>query len=159
LAVEILVLPGFGIAGISGIIFIVGSLVLIMVNNEAFDFEFVRMTDILRALAAVMAGLLGFMVLFFVGGARLPDTKFFKKIALNDTQESAQGYSANFITQVLTGKKGTAQTVLRPAGKVIVEGTIYDASTRGEYIEKGVSIEVINVIGSSVLVKQLMDNA
>lgn len=159
IAVEIFVLPGFGIAGIGGIILVVGSLVLIMINNEAFDFEFVRMNDILSALAAAMAGLLGSMVLFFVGGSRLPDTKFFKKIALSDTQESAQGYTANFITEVLTGKRGTTQTVLRPSGKVVIDGMIYDAYTRGEYIDKGASIEVINVTGSSVLVKQLIDMA
>ena len=42
IAVEIFVIPGFGIAGISGIIVAVGSLVLIMINNDAFDFEFVQ---------------------------------------------------------------------------------------------------------------------
>jgi membrane-bound serine protease (ClpP class) len=159
IAVEIFVLPGFGIAGIGGIILVVGSLVLIMINNDAFDFEFVRMNDILGALAAAMAGLFGFMILFFVGGARLPDTKFFKKIALSDTQESSQGYTANFITEVLAGKQGITQTVLRPSGKILVDGMIYDAYTRGEYIDKGTSVEVINVTGSSVLVKQVMNNA
>src|SRR5688572_19285205 len=46
IAVEIFVLPGFGIAGISGITLTVGALVLIMLNNNAFDFEFVAMNDI-----------------------------------------------------------------------------------------------------------------
>jgi membrane-bound serine protease (ClpP class) len=159
IAVEIFVLPGFGIAGIGGIILVVGSLVLIMINNDAFDFEFVRMSDMLGALAAAMAGLFGSMILFFVGGSRLPDTKFFKKIALSDTQESSQGYTANFITEVLAGKHGITQTVLKPSGKILVDGMIYDAQTRGEYIDKGTPVEVINVTGSSVLVKQLMDNA
>jgi len=155
IAVEIFVIPGFGVAGISGIIVAVGSLVLIMLNNEAFDFEFVRMNDILRALAAASAGLLGAMILFFVGGSRLPDTKFYKRIALTDTQDSARGYTANFHTQVLTGKKGITQTVLRPSGKVIIDGNIYDAYTRGEYIDKGSPVEVVNVAGSTLQVKQI----
>jgi membrane-bound serine protease (ClpP class) len=155
IAVEIFVLPGFGVAGISGIIVTVGSLVLIMLNNEAFDFEFVRMNDILRALAAASAGLLGAMILFFVGGSRLPDTKFYKRIALTDTQDSARGYTANFHTQVLTGKKGVTQTVLRPSGKVVIDGNIYDAYTRGEYIDKGSPVEVVNVAGSTLQVKQI----
>ena len=158
IAVEIFVLPGFGIAGISGIIIVVGSLVLIMINNQAFDFEFVRMNDILSALAASMAGLFGAMVLFFVGGSRLPDTKFYKKIALTDTQESTKGYTSNFISGIVTGKKGVTQTVLRPSGKVIIEETVYDAYTRGEYIDKGATVEVITINGSSLLVKQLMEN-
>ncbi len=155
IAVEIFVLPGFGVAGISGIVVTVGSLVLIMLNNDAFDFEFVRMNDILRALAAASAGLLGAMILFFVGGSRLPDTKFYKRIALTDTQDSARGYTANFHTEVLTGKKGITQTVLRPSGKISIDGNIYDAYTRGEYIDKGSTVEVVNVAGSTLQVKQV----
>jgi membrane-bound serine protease (ClpP class) len=159
IAVEVFVLPGFGIAGIAGITLVTGSLVLIMVNNDAFDFEFVRMNDLLRAVAAAMAGLLGSVVLFFVGGSRLPNTRFYKKVALTDTQESAQGYTSNFITTVLTGKRGISQTVLRPSGKVIIDGTIYDAYTRGEYIEKGFPVEVISVTGSSLQVKIIKEHS
>jgi membrane-bound serine protease (ClpP class) len=157
IAVEIFVLPGFGIAGISGITLTVGALVLIMLNNNAFDFEFVRMNDILRALAAAIAGLLGSITLFFVGGSRLPNTRFYKKIALTDTQESSRGYTSNFTTAVLSGKKGITQTVLRPSGKVMIDGIIYDAYTKGEYVEKGSSIEVINITGSSLQVKPLSE--
>src|SRR5688572_28705199 len=85
IAVEIFVLPGFGVAGISGIIVVIGSLVLIMINNNAFDFEFVRMNDILAALAAASVGLLGSMILFFVVGSKLQDSKYFQKISLTET--------------------------------------------------------------------------
>jgi membrane-bound serine protease (ClpP class) len=159
IAVEIFVLPGFGVAGISGIIVVIGSLVLIMINNNTFDFEFVRMNDILAALAAASVGLLGSMILFFVAGSKLQDSKLFQKISLTETLDSAQGYTANFITEVLTGKKGVTQTVLRPSGKVEIDGVVYDAYTRGEYIDKGTFVEVINITGSSLLVKRLIENA
>jgi membrane-bound serine protease (ClpP class) len=159
IAVEIFVIPGFGVAGISGIVLAVTSLVLIMVNNDAFNFEFVSMNDLLIAVAAAMAGLLGSMVLFFVGGSKLADSNAFKKVALTNTQESTQGYTSNFITTVLTGKRGIAQTVLRPSGRVVIDGTVYDAYTRGEYIEKGFPIEVVNVSGSSLQVRIIKDNA
>jgi membrane-bound serine protease (ClpP class) len=159
IAAEIFVIPGFGVAGISGIIVAVSSLVLIMINNDAFDFEFVSMNDLLKAVAAAMAGLLGSMILFFVGGSKLVDSNFFKRVALTDTQESTQGYTSNFITASVTGKRGIAQTVLRPSGKVSIDGTIYDAYTRGEYIEKGFPVEVVNVSGSSLQVRIIKDNA
>ncbi len=159
IAVEIFVLPGFGVAGISGIIVVIGSLVLILINNNAFDFEFVRMNDILAALAAASVGLLGSMILFFVVGSKLQDSKYFQKISLTETLDSSQGYTANFITGVLTGKKGVTQTVLRPSGKVEIDGVVYDAYTRGEYLDKGTFVEVINITGSSLLVKRLMENA
>lgn len=159
IAVEIFVLPGFGVAGISGIVIVIGSLVLIMVNNNTFDFEFVPMNDVVAALAAATVGLVGSVVLLFVAGSRLQDSRFFKKISLNETLDSAQGYTASFITEVVTGKKGITQTVLRPSGKVEIDGIIYDAYTRGEYLEKGTPVEVINKMGSSVMVKKLTEDA
>ena len=153
IALEVFVIPGFGVAGFAGITVTIGSLVLIMINNDAFDFEFVRMNDILVALAAAMGGMLGGVVLLFVGGARLANTKFYKRVALTDTQERSAGYTANFNKEAMTGKKGVTQTVLRPSGKVMIDGQLYDAFTRGEYIEKGQRIEVISEAGSSLQVK------
>jgi membrane-bound serine protease (ClpP class) len=150
---EIFVLPGFGVAGISGIVLSVGSLILIMLNNDAFDFEFVNMDDILAATAAAMGGLLGSGVMLFVIGSKLPDTRFYSRVALTDTQDSKKGYTSTFIKEPLIGKHGMAQTVLRPSGKVLIEGTVYDAYTRGEFIEQGQAIIVVSDEGTSLRVK------
>lgn len=155
IAVEIFVLPGFGVAGIAGIVLTVGSLFLIMLNNNAFDFEFVPTNDILYALAAALGGTLGGMVLLLVGGSRLPDTRFFKHIALTDTQNRTDGYVSFRYTESLIGRIGTAETVLRPSGKILIDGKLYDASTRGDYIQKGQAVEVISEEGSSLKVKMI----
>lgn len=157
-AVEIFVIPGFGVAGIAGIVLTVVSLVLIMINNDAFDFEFVRMNDLLVATTAAVAGLLGGVVLFFVGGTHLANTRLYRRVALTDTQDAAEGYTSNFIQQSLTGERGVAFTVLRPSGKVMIGKQVYDAFTRGEYIDAGNPIEVISQMGSSLQVKSLDDN-
>lgn len=153
IAFEIFVIPGFGIAGISGIIITVFSLVLIMVNNDSFDFEFVKLNDLLIALAAAMGGLLGGGVLLFVFGANLSKTRFYSKVALTDTQERTKGYVATDVQPGLVGKIGEAYTVLRPSGKVMLEGKVYDAYTRGDFIEKGQHVEVISDEGSTLKVK------
>jgi membrane-bound serine protease (ClpP class) len=153
IAFEIFVIPGFGVAGITGIIVTVGSLVLIMLNNDAFDFEFVRMNDILIAITAALGGLLGGGILLFAFGANLPNTRFYSRVALVDTQQSAQGYVSNPKTQNMVGKTGIANTVLRPSGKVIIDDVMYDAHTRGEYIEKGTLIEVISDEGPALKVR------
>jgi membrane-bound serine protease (ClpP class) len=154
IVLEVFVIPGFGVAGFAGITITIGSLVLIMINNNAFDFEFVPMNDILIALASTMGGILGGIVLLFVGSARLANTKLYRRIALTDTQERTEGYTSNVNKEAMNGKKGLAQTVLRPSGKVTIEGHQYDAFTRGEFIDKGKPIEVINEAGSSLQVKQ-----
>jgi membrane-bound serine protease (ClpP class) len=155
IAAEIFVIPGFGVAGISGIVITVTSLVLIMINNNNFDFEFVRMNDILIALSAAMGGLLGAMVLMFTLGARLADTKFFNRIALADTQDSTKGFTSTFVKEEMKGKKGIAHTILRPSGKVLIEGFFYDAYSTGEYIEKGEAIEVVSNETTSLKVKKI----
>lgn len=153
IAFEIFVIPGFGVAGISGIILTVASLVLIMLNNDAFDFEFVPMNSIIIAVAAAMGGVLGGMVLLFVLGVNLDKTPFYKRVALTDTQDSSIGYVSNSFGASLKGKAGIAETVLRPSGKVLVDGKLYDAYTRGDYIEKGQPVEVINDEGPALKVK------
>jgi len=153
---EIFVIPGFGVAGISGIIITMGSLVLIMLNNDAFDFQFVQMNDIVVALAATFGGILGGTVLLFVGGPKMLDSKYFKRVALTETQDRARGYTANFFPEPMQGKKGSAQTVLRPSGKVLIDGKIFDAFTRGEYIEAGEPIEVVDDEGTSLKVRKVV---
>jgi membrane-bound serine protease (ClpP class) len=154
IAVEIFVLPGFGIAGIAGISLTVMSLILIMVNNDAFDFKFVPNDDILYAVSATLGGMLGGIILLFVGGSRLSGTKFYKRIALTDTQEREQGFTVGAAKESLKGRKGTAYTVLRPGGKVMIDGQLYDAYTRGEYIEKSDPIEVLDDETTSLRVRK-----
>jgi membrane-bound serine protease (ClpP class) len=154
LILEIFVIPGFGIAGVLGITLTLLSLILIMLNNDFFNFEFVPMGDIIIATMATIGGITGGVLLLFFGGARISKTKAFQRIALNDTQEKSEGYTVNTLSDTLIGKKGIAYTVLRPGGKVIIDDEIYDAFTRGDYVEKSEPIEVIGNEGITLKVKR-----
>jgi membrane-bound serine protease (ClpP class) len=91
----------------------------------------------------------------FFGGIRLTNSRLFKRIALQTVQNRSEGYTSNFKQESMIGKTGTAYTVLRPSGKVMIEGSLFDASTRGDYIEKNDKIKVINDEGTSLKVKKL----
>ena len=153
IALEIFVIPGFGVAGISGLILTLGSLILVMLNNDALDFSFVDPADIFYSITTT---LLGSIIIMFFGGVRLLDSTFFNKIALVDTQDKEQGYTSFFYTQKnLVGKKGKAYTNLRPSGKVMIDDEVYDAYTRGNYIAANTKIKVISEEGTSLKVKEV----
>ena len=153
IAAEVFVIPGFGVAGISGIIITLGSLMLMMLNNDYFDFEYIEPDSVSRALVVGTTSFIGTIVLIAVGLSTITKTRFFKKMALQDTLDTKEGYTSNFNTENLKGLTGSAYTVLRPSGKVFIDDEIYDASTRGEYIEKGTSIIVIAHEGGYLKVK------
>lgn len=155
IAVEIFVLPGFGVAGIAGIAITLLSLILIMVNNDAFDFQFVPSNQLIYAAVAAMGGLVGGMIALFIGGSRLTESKRFQKIALMQTQDKAQGYVATFFPEPMKGKKGTTATIMRPSGKVLIDGKMYDAFTRGEYIEKDENVEVVGEDTTSLVIRKI----
>lgn len=154
IGVEIFVLPGFGVAGIAGITLTVGSLILIMVNNNAFDFEFVPANQLLYATAAAMGGLLGGIAAMMLIGSKMTKSKRFEKIILSSTQDKEKGFVATFFPEPMQGKKGITHTIMRPSGKVEVDGKIYDAFSRGEYIEKGEAVEIIGEDTTSLIIKK-----
>lgn len=153
IALEIFVIPGFGVAGILGIICTVGALIFMMLGNDNFNFDYVPTEEITIAATVVGAGILGSIVLLFVLGYRFTKSNMFKKVALITTQDKDDGFVATFYNQDLIGKEGTANTILRPSGRIEIEDEIYDAYTRGEYIEKGEKIVVVSQEGTSLKVR------
>jgi membrane-bound serine protease (ClpP class) len=155
LLAEIFIIPGFGVAGVAGITMTIASLVLIMLNNDFFNFDFVPFGDIVVAFFATIGGLAGGMLLLFFGGAKLSNTRAFQRIALMDSQNRSEGYTVNFNSENMRGKRGVAHTVLRPSGKIMIDTELYDAFTRGEFIERGDTIEVIGTEGVTLKVKKV----
>lgn len=149
LLVEIFVIPGFGIAGISGIVLIVGGLTLSLLGNRDFDFQHVSAADSGRAALTVLVGLgIGFALILWLShkiGSKGP----LRRVALNADLGEAISSPTH---QELIGKEGIAQTVLRPSGKVQIEGQIYDGISESGFVEKGEPIVVIKSENAQVYV-------
>ena len=155
IALEIFVIPGFGIAGVAGIILTLSSLMLVMINNDLFDFSFVDEKEIMIALLTTSLSFVGSFVIMFFGGVRFTKSKTFQRLALANTQDREEGYTTGFGNKNMTNKEGIAFTILRPSGKVTIDGDIYDAYTRGEFVEKGEKIIVVSEEGTSLKVKKI----
>ncbi len=155
IGLEIAVIPGFGLAGITGMALTFSALVLVMINNDMFDFTFVPMGNILTAVTTVLTSFIGSLILMFFGGVQLTNSKFFNRVALTTTQEKSKGYTALFHKESMIGKEGVVHTVLRPSGKVMIDNTLYDALTRGGYLDKGKHISVIGEEGNALVVRKV----
>jgi len=152
--IEVFVIPGFGVAGIFGLALTIGSLMLLMLNNDVFDFTFVVSKDILNASGSILIAVLGFGLLLFFGGIKFTESQAFKRVMLEDTQDLDKGYISRKYSDKLIGKSGKAMTILRPSGKITISDKIYDATTSGEYIEKNSKIIVLSNEGSTLKVKK-----
>ncbi len=146
--VEIFVIPGFGVAGISGIVLMFVSLVLSLINNVNFDFEGVEIATVGVAVTTVVIGVFGGFVLSLYLGNKLfsSNTGAFRNLSLKSVQNVSEGFVCIETGMfALKGKTGVSKSVLRPAGKVLIEGEVFDAVALNGFIDKDVNIIVTKV--------------
>ncbi len=154
IAVEFFIIPGFGVFGVAGIVLTLGGLVLGMLPNQAFDFELVPSSQLFGALLTViLSALVGVGMVFWLT-PKVNEWGAFKHLTLATTQDRSKGYTSSTYSEDMVGKIGKVHSRLRPSGKVEIAGEIYDAYSRGEFLEQGESIEVISTEGTSLRVKK-----
>lgn len=157
IALELFAIPGFGVAGISGIALAVIGLTLSLIGNIGFEFQGLHVTSVLESLAIVVIAAFLSILLSFYTTSRLFGTKtIFGEFALSSTQQSGMGFiAADMKFSELVGMTGIAYTMLRPAGKVEINNDVYDAVAQTGYIEKGDNIQVIKYENAQLIVRKL----
>jgi len=154
IALEVFVIPGFGVAGASGIILVITGLTLSMLDNDLFDFSGVGFNKLLEALGIVLTGLFGSLLgIIYLSKKLLSSSVFGSKIALQTTQDRNLGYiSVEAALGELVGQTGTAATVLRPSGKIMIDDDVYDAVAETGYIAKDTKIRVTRFLHGQLYV-------
>ncbi len=154
--VEIFVIPGFGIAGISGIVLMFVSLILSLINNVNFDFEGVEIGHVGVAVTTVVLGVFGGFVLSLYLGNKLfsANSGMFRNMSLKSVQNVDDGFVCIETGMfALKGKIGISKTVLRPGGKVLIENEVFDAVAISGFIDKDVDIVVVKVEATQLYVE------
>ena len=158
IAVEIFVIPGFGIAGISGIVLLVGGLTLSLVGNIGFNFSNIELNGLIKAfLTVIIASFFALVGAYFLSMKLFAGSsgRVFKNLSLQDELTAESGYtSADSTMKSMIGHKGVAFTVLRPSGKIQIEDDIYDATAEMGYIEKGEEVEVVSYHNTQLIVNR-----
>jgi len=153
LLLEIFVIPGFGVAGITGLILVVGSLIMGLIGNVGFNFP--SGAAVSTAILTMAATLVLFVILIFSLGRYLPQTTRFGQLVLAPELSSDLGYTSADSALELNGRVGTALTPLRPAGAVEIDGERVDVVTAGEFISAGTAVRVVSTRGSRVEVRPI----
>jgi membrane-bound serine protease (ClpP class) len=145
--VEIFAIPGFGVAGIAGIIAMITGLTLSMIDNVVFeDPEFTGegLGILMKSLSLVLVAVLLGLIFSLWATRKLLTTSAFGNLSLKSEQRTEEGFIGVETEQIsLVGEEGIAHTVLRPSGKVMVKDKFYDAKSEYGFIEKGEPIRVI----------------
>jgi membrane-bound serine protease (ClpP class) len=159
LALEIFVIPGFGVAGVLGILFIVVGLTLSLIKSVPTNFP-VNLPEgnaFVTALGIVLGATVLSIALSFWLFGRFIKSSMFSKVSVQSVISKEQGFMGVDMTQKnLVGMTGTAFTVLRPSGKVEIEGNIYDATAESGFIEHGEKVVVVKFETAQLFVRKVI---
>lgn len=160
---ELFVLPTFGLLGFIGILLFLAGLFGMMIpglSSVNFDFDAGALNAAGEAALERLAWfaatfLLGCLLIVLLARYVTPSLATFSRFVLKGNEQ--EGFIAGESPHSLPkeGARGTAFSALRPAGKILIENTIYDAITVGGYIEKGAPIAVDRLDGSVIVVKEV----
>ena len=149
IGIEIFVLPGFGVAGITGIVAVVLSLAFAMVDNiELFNWDgTLNLQPIIQPLGIVIisAAAAVFGSVWLV--KKLYATRSFDHIALRQEMKSEDGFTGVVSgLDSLVGETVTVFTDMRPGGKVkTADGRILEATLKfGGFASKGETLKVLS---------------
>ncbi|MEG1616540.1 MAG: NfeD family protein [Bacteroidales bacterium] len=144
LILELFLFPGFGIAGILGVLLMTAALIFALINNWNLDFQGVEIPDANKAVLTVVVGLgLGFAAMLLLMN-RIGRRGFLRRVALTKEESLHDGFIAVPMKgKELIGRIGVAGTILRPAGKVLLDNEYFDAVALYGYIDKGKVVKVV----------------
>ena len=158
LGFELFVIPGFGMAGIAGLLFIAAGAILALqdfvIPDPSLPWEAELLAkNVLHVLGALFAAV--FIALFFLRYV-LPKLSIviqgpYLDATLKDSHaDSLEAGSAR------VGATGVAMTFLRPSGKVKINDDIFDVITEGEFMEKGTPVQISDIKGNRVIVSRII---
>lgn len=138
LAAEALI-PGFGIFGIAGGVITIGSMVM---AGMKYGFE------------VFLIMVVAFVILSVAFVRILKTKKVYDKFVLKEVLNTKDFDES--VLQGMEGKRGITVTTIQPYGKIEIEGKQIDVRSEGGYIEKNKSVEIVDVKGKTVIVKEIV---
>ncbi|MCL7973248.1 MAG: nodulation protein NfeD [marine benthic group bacterium] len=152
-ALEILVVPGIGVAGVLGSLAILASVTLSMVGS------YPTMSEVIGALGIVAISILALGLLAFGVLRHIPHSRGMSGIFLKRSTSRETGYLSAPDMSGMVGASGMALTDLRPSGTARFGDDRVDVVTEGPWIEEGTKVKVVRAGVSGLVVREISDEA
>lgn len=149
ITIEVFVLPGFGAAGLLGIVALVAAVILAMIGSSP------SVGDVTQAIAVLGASLAITAAVGYAWLRHLPNSGRFAGLFLRGGAHQADGYIAAKPRSDLVGQDGIAVTDLRPSGTAQIGHERVDVVTEGEYVPQGRTVRVVRSEGYRHVVRGL----
>ena len=149
LMLEAFVFPGFGLAGVAGIVFILWGLYLLLLPDVPVGEEVLSQASN-GLIIGIIGGLVGLVLLF----RAMTKTKFWRDLTSPDIQKKEDGYVASFGWEKLVGEEALTETDLHPSGWINVGKERVFALSEGNFINKNEKVVILSVDGNRVVVRK-----
>lgn len=163
LAMEIFVIPGFGVFGVSGGLLIFAS--LIMASQTFGNLETgTDLHEATKTVGTLSAAIIAVIIMAMAISRYLPSMPLFSHMILSppgaaevvptDEPRLRPDLAGSLHNSPLLGKHGKATTVLRPSGKATIDGRLIEVISDGPFINEGAALEVVRVAGNRIIVRE-----
>ncbi len=139
IVVEVLIMPGL-ITGLIGFFLLLWGIFL---SYQSFG-------SVGASVSIFSSMFLGAVLLY-----TLFKLKLWRRFVLKESVgNSGSAVGSNSKLNDLVGKSGIAHTFLRPSGQIIIDGKKYDAMTKGDFVDKGLAVTVVDLSTSQLVVEK-----
>ena len=152
LMAEVFLIPGFGVVGVAGLVCIMASLLMAMVEHYPGGGWLPPPQQLQGAIVQLGSTLAGVVLVALLLARWLPGTTIYRNLVLAADENAAQGYRPGPLQNTLVGSRGMSVSQLRPAGIGEFGGRRMDVVTRGDFIEKGKPIVIVETGANRILV-------
>jgi membrane-bound serine protease (ClpP class) len=160
IAIEVFLIPGFGVIGVSGIALVLVGLGLATVDRLPQTSE--EWASFGGTLTSFGFGLVVATAAAFLLARYLPSIPYANRLVLTPPAERAEAeaeadaaVSSGGEMAALLGAVGTAATMLRPAGMARFGDAYVDVVTEGGFVPAGARVQVVEIEGHRVVVKEV----
>lgn len=153
IALEVFVIPGFGICGVTGILAIIAAIIGGMVNNDSItgvDFR-----AVVNSFGVVFIGLfLAVIAVWYLTSSHGPKWVRRHSELMTELRNSDGFVGVDMGPARLVGSAARSVTVLRPVGKIEIAGEVYDAVSTGPFISAGRPVRVLKYENAQLYVTE-----